>query len=386
MSKKNIFRFHLNKNNNTNNIEDEIKYFQSQNIKNVKNIQNVAENKWVLAIGNFDGVHLGHQLLLNEVKNLCDELNYNLNLKNLQNIKENTFYKTGVLSFFPHPRKFFAALNSETQKFIHIQKFRDYILRLQSIIDDVFLFNFKNIYEQDAEQFLNYLQALNICAIVVGEDFRCGHQRATDAFMLQKLAENYNIQVKIIPFLKHELPVTQLAAHEKISSRHIKSLLQQANFNQSLIDANACLGYAFTYTARIIKGQCLGRTLGFATLNMSLKTSKNSSAKISENSFILPAGVYASYTYINGTRYESISNLGLRPTVDGAYLLETHITDENFKETTTKKVAGFDDDNYPTGYVSIEFTAYIRGQKKFNGLDELKAAIAADILMRKNLI
>jgi riboflavin kinase / FMN adenylyltransferase len=353
----------------------EIAFFQSK----------YAAQKWVVAIGNFDGVHLGHQFLLQTVYEQAA-----LWQAKYPDIK----IEKGVISFQPHPRIFFAKSgfqasshpHSKTQAFQSLQNLRNHADSLRQSVDWLFLLNFKHLHSKRADEFLAHLAALHIIQIVIGEDFRCGHHRSTGALALKTLALDYNIATEIVPFLANP---NHVMAGQKISSSGIRELLKavpQDAVNptptqtppiarQKLQLVKQQLGRYFEYSARVQAGKRLGRTIGFPTLNMHLPAD-----------FILPFGVYATFILMDGVWYQSITNLGRRPTVDATALIETHITDERFKEDFNKSLPqGAKANSNTYGYLKLAFTAYHRDQQKFSTLEELKTAIQKDIEWRMGL-
>ncbi len=291
-----------------------------------------AGQPYIVAIGNFDGVHQGHQLLLRTVQDLQ---------------KHQPHYKTAVLSFHPHPRKILDAGHHS------IYALRDYVTHLQRWVDDLWLAYFAKIRYASGEDFVRFLAQSYVRHIVIGEDFRCGYQRGSDALAVQTYAQAWGIQVHIVPFL-HRL--TQL---HKISSRDIRHLLQKGE----LVQANQDLGHFFSYSARCQSGRQLGRQLSFPTINLPVA-----------KDFLLPWGVYAVYVHVFGQRYAAVANLGNKPSVhDARVQLEVHALHASLP--------------YVYGYrARVEFVQYLRAQAKFDDLTQLQQAITLDIAQAEMIL
>jgi riboflavin kinase/FMN adenylyltransferase len=280
----------------------------------------------IVAIGNFDGVHLGHQKLLEEVRNISCE---------------NKFTSV-LLTFEPYPQEFFCPdnliprLTSLREKINFIKKINiNYIYALP--------FN-QSLSLYSPEQFIEeiLINKLNAKYIVVGEDFRFGYQRKGDIKLLASF-----LNTKIIS------PV--MLENERISS----SLIRQKLSNGNLESAQKLLGRRYSLIGRVVHGDQRGRTLGFPTANISLKKR------------IPPLkGVFA--VRVNG-EYLGIANLGTRPTVDGKSLfLEVHLFDFN------KDIYG--------QYLEVEFIQKIRDEMRFDSLDQLKKQIEDDVSQVRKIL
>lgn len=186
---------------------------------------------------------------------------------------------------------------------------------------------------------------MNAGIVVCGEDFRFGKAASAGWRELREMGKNYGMDVLVVP------PLT--AEGDVISSTRIRKALQLGDMEL----ANRLLGYAFPLRLPVVKGNQLGRTLEFPTINQTIPSGQ----------FLPKFGVYASYTLIEGERIPSITNIGVRPTVSGARepLAETYILD-------------WTGDLYGQT-VEICLTQFIRPEIKFSGLDELKAQVQQDI-------
>ena len=278
-----------------------------------------------LAIGNFDGLHLGHQALLNK---LCEVAK----AKNLT---------PAVMTFEPHPREFFTPLNAPER----LCNLREKLERFaEANIHKVFVFAFNQRFAQvTAQEFMQQTlrESLNANTILVGEDFKFGAKRAGTIS-----------DFKAADFDLISLPQVNLGA-ERVSSTRVRSALASGD----LPLAAQLLGRNYSISGKVVHGAKRGRELGFPTANIHMRHER-------------PAltGVYA--VKLDGLN--SVANLGVRPTIAGVpkLLLEVHVLD-------------FNDDLYGK-HVHVEFLHKIRIEMKFESLDALKTQIASDIVIARN--
>lgn len=302
-------------------------------VKDYKNCPEIAKGSFI-AIGNFDGVHKGHVTVINKAKELAQQ-------KGL---------KTSVLTFEPHPLNILRPniapfrLTSESQKIKIMQNLG---------IDNLFIINFNQEFSQlSADSFINnvLVNALGAKHIVTGEDFIFGNKRSGNSALLEKASESC-----LFGYSK----VAPVGYEEVFSS----SLIRHNIKTGQLDSAYSMLGHNFSICGIVIEGAQKGRTIGFPTINIEL------------GEYLRPAfGVYAVKINITGenTLYGA-ANIGTRPTVNGTKeLLEVHIFDFN------KNIYG--------QMVEIELINYIRPEKEFAGLDDLKQQIAKDCAQIKELI
>ncbi len=283
----------------------------------------------VVTIGNFDGVHLGHQKLINE----CLKIAENQNLK------------TVVLSFYPHPRKVLNK-NFEFNTVLTQGEKVDFLIKL-----GIDYFRKKPI---DLE-FLGYtprefvekilVKELSAKVVVVGEDFHFGSNRGADFNVLTEICNEYGIETVVVDL--------RLDNGEKISSTNIRTAIKNKNFKE----ATKLLGRNYSITGEVVSGKKLGRTIGVPTANI-----------LPENEKLLPPnGVYISKIAINGEIFLSVSNVGINPTVESKQLVvETNILD-------------FDRDIYGE-VVTVELLEFVRGEVKFENVEALKKQLHEDIL------
>ena len=233
-----------------------------------------------LAIGLFDGIHLGHKKLIEEMTSSGS--------------------KSNILTFSSKLFKSNLGLLLTNEE--KMNKFRDLG------IDKVFIIDFNdNIKNLSKEDFISFLDKNKLSNIYVGEDFTFGKNKEGKASNLKTLK---NTKVNIVPLLNID--------NKKISSTYIKELL----VNGKIELANKYLGYNYSLSSNVISGKARGRKLGFPTINQEVVSSK-----------VLPhLGVYKSYTLVNGKRYLSMTNIGKVPTFNNEEVsIETHVINEDIK-------------------------------------------------------
>ena len=289
----------------------------------------------IATIGNFDGLHLGHQHII----------------QNMQKDAENNDWQKLVIFTEPHAREFFAeSLGTNEEKPPRIFPWSQKVKRLKELgVEYAFFLNFNNqLRKMTPEDFINnVLSRLSIKKLVIGDDFRFGANREGDFSFLKQWGEKNNILIeKTKTFSLHG---------ERVSSTRIRGALTNANFEH----AKELLGQPYSFYGKVVYGQQLGTQLGVPTANLWLPKNK------------LPiAGVYIVKVDLEGKTYGGIANMGVRPTVDGQTpVLEVHILDFS-KSIYGKKI-------------NVEFLKKVRDEKKFKGLDELKEQIFKDISTAK---
>jgi len=277
-------------------------------------------------IGNFDGVHRGHKEILLRVK---------------ENASKNGL-KSCVISFYPHPQKVIRGTNIPL-----IVPLEDRFNMLEKEgIDVAVCFNFtKEMSLMTASEFVSEILVglLKIKNITVGPDFSFGKGREGNTTFLKEIGERLNFNVDIVGPVYYGDTV--------VSSTSIRNLISEGEIDK----ANKLLGYQFYLRGEIVEGERRGRSLGFPTMNLST------------NWEILPkVGVYATFTELFGKKYNSITNIGFRPTFgENRLMIETHILD-------------FDQDIYGKE-AKVEFVERIRDEKKFGSVDQLVEQIKRDI-------
>lgn len=281
-----------------------------------------------VALGKFDGIHLGHRLLidglLREKQNGCQAL---------------------VFTFGSTPNE---VLNGGVQKNIYTQEEKAFYFE-ELGIDVLLEYPFTKEFAALApEEFVTecLVKHLGVRAIYVGEDFRFGRGRSGKVSLLQSMGEQYHFDVHAIP---------KKTKHGKvISSTTIRDLLESHFYA-----ANDMLGNPYFVLGEVIHGKHLGNTIGYPTMNQIIPREK-----------LFPAfGVYASRVEIDGVTYRGISNLGKKPTIEGRHRLglETY-------------VLGYTGDLYGR-ILKTELLFFIRPEEKFSSIEALKKQIQNDIDM-----
>jgi riboflavin kinase/FMN adenylyltransferase len=299
-------------------------------LRHFENVPDGARGGVVL-LGNFDGVHRGHQAVIGAAAEEAGRLGAPL----------------VVVTFEPHPRRFF---RPDDPPFL-LTSFRSKLLQLGALgVDVLLVLRFdRAMSEMTAEDFVSkvLIGGLAPRQITIGYDFHFGHQRRGNPAMLKQLAEPAGIAVKVVE------PVAT-ADGEVYSSTRIREYLAGGKPGH----AAALLGRPFEIEGRVERGDRRGRTIGFPTANLSL------------GSYLRPAyGVYAVRAGLEdgeATEWiDGVANLGVRPTVDGRKLLfEIHLFD-------------FDRDIYGQ-HLRVALIEYIRPERRFDSLDALRAQIAED--------
>lgn len=281
-----------------------------------------------LTVGNFDGLHLGHQALLNQAQKCKKQLGGWL----------------GVYSFDPHPQSFFKPQGPH----IYLEKRSAWRERLADmgvdlLIEEKFTKDFSAL---SAQEFLetHWGDFLNLKSLTVGVDFRFGQGRTGDVNYLKSWCKKKGIVLHAIE------PV--LVDGERVSTSKIKALLGEGD----VVRASQCLGRAFSIRGVVQKGDQRGRTIGFPTLNL-----------IEESAALLRRGVYVTTMCWNSRTYSGITNVGIRPTVHATspVVTETHI------------VGSFDRELYGEE-IEIHFKSFVREERKFKSLEDLKQQIQID--------
>ncbi len=291
-----------------------------------------------LTIGNFDGVHRGHQAMLALVINEA----------------RHRGVRSCVLSFEPHPRDFFAALSGQPERApARISTLRDKLAELERCgIDQVVLLRFdRSLATQSPDDFIDQVlvQGLHAQYVLVGDDFRFGARRAGDYAMLDTAGDRLGFDVaRMQSYEVHGLRVSSSAVREALAAGDMAQVA-------------ALLGRPYTISGHVVHGRKLGRELGFPTLNLRFGHPKPAAS-----------GIYV--VRVIGLATEAlrgVASLGVRPSVEdaGRVLLETHCLDWP---------TGFDSD---TGYgrcIRVELLHKLHDERHYPSLDELRIGIARD--------
>ena len=303
-----------------------INLYKNYNIKN-------NDKGSIILIGSFDGLHLGHRKLFQKAKKL----------------KSKTKLKIGVFTFDPIPKMFFSKdlinyrISNLNEK---IKIFKNY--NVDFIINQNFNTKFSKIKCNDFIKNI-LIKKIGMKYIYVSNNFKFGNKREGDVKLLQNNQKKYGYRV-----IK---PSPLKIKNKVVSSSLIRKLLQDGNLNT----ANKYLNRLWTVEGVVKKGRQLGKTIGFPTANIEM-----------QNYVIAKLGVYAVRVNLisNDNIYRGIANLGIRPTFNQKkILLEVNIFNFN------KKIYG--------KRIRVEFVKFIRGEKKFKNISNLKRQIKLDIIKSK---
>ena len=294
----------------------------------------INKNGCVATIGNFDGLHLGHQKIIHKLSAKAKHLKLPL----------------VVISFEPLPAEFFMP-NPPAR----IYPMRDKVRLLNGLgVDQYLCLRFdENFANMKPEVFVQEILLKNLKTkyLAVGDDFRFGHKRLGNFQLLKQMGDKAGMEVT---------DTSTCSFHDqRVSSTRIRKYLEVGD----ITSANQLLGHRYQLSGRIRHGEKRGRTIGFPTLNLRLP------------SHIAPQrGVYAVKVHgLDGSPYFGVANLGSRPTVDGTEnRLEVHLFDFN------KNVYG--------KIICVELVEFIRPEQKFDSFDELKAQILNDASAARKIL
>ncbi|MGV3278586.1 riboflavin biosynthesis protein RibF [Rickettsiales bacterium LUAb2] len=304
-------------------------------INNVKDANRVLK-QGVFAIGNFDGVHKGHQELLKQTKAIAANLKVSNNW--------------GVITFSPNTKlwlsdqhKNYEILTNDQQKIDLLEKYN---------VPTLIIIDFPAVYMLAAEEFFKQymINLLDIKAIVTGEQAKLGK----DLVLIKDLAVKYNVIYNEVNLVGNET--------NNYSSSLIKNLLQQGKIKE----ANTILDYSFSVIGKVVHGNKLGRKLGFPTANIIIKPYVS-----------LKYGIYVTklLRLKTNTWYNSVSNFGVRPT----------ISNSNMQELLEVNIFDFNQEIYDEE-VKVEFIDYLRSEEKFENLDVMIEQIKQDVATAKNIL
>ncbi len=292
-----------------------------------------SENGCVLTIGNFDGLHLGHSAVINQLAKRGKALGL----------------PVFVMTFEPQPLEYFLGENAPSR----LMRLREKVLGFSKLpVDDLLILRFNQHFADcDAERFIEdvLVKKLNIKHLVVGDDFHFGKARRGNFAMLKDKGKIFGFDVE------------DTGSYQVTGLRVSSTLIRDALGEGDLAWAEKMLGCCYSVCGRVAHGDKRGRTIGYPTANI-LMFRKNSPVN----------GVFAvTMTGIDGREFEGVANVGTRPTVDGGskVILEAHLFD-------------FDREIYGR-YVEVHFKQKIRDEMRFQSLDELKAQIVKDVAEAK---
>ena len=289
-----------------------------------------TQSPTALAIGNFDGLHLGHQALLAK----------------LVEVARAQGLKAAVMTFEPHPREYFSPQNAPA-RLSSLREKLEYFE--QAGVDDVYICRFNQAFSAiSAEEFMRKIlrESLNATTILVGGDFCFGAKR----------------QGTVQSFIDDGFDLVDFAPVQVGDERVSSTLVRNALAAGELTQAQALLGRAYSISGKVVHGAKRGRQLGYPTANVHMRHER-------------PAltGVYAVKLSVGKLDcMNAVANLGIRPTIAGIpkLMLEVHVFD-------------FNGDLYGK-HVHVEFFHKVRDEMKFSGLDALKAQIAQDVIVAQD--
>jgi riboflavin kinase/FMN adenylyltransferase len=283
-----------------------------------------------VTFGKFDGLHRGHQKLVNCVQKHADE-------------QTKSVVCAFDMSHFLEARKIpVENLMTKEERRRHLDD------RVDMLIDCPFT---KEIYSMEAEDFIRQVltERMHIRYIAVGTDFTFGHEKRGDFHMLQHYGRKYDFEVEVVP--------KELYLGKAISSTRIKEKLREG----AVEDVNRMLGYPFSIDGTVVHGKQLGRTIGIPTVNIIPESVK----------LLPPNGVYAAKVLLDGKWYGSVTNIGTKPTV---------------KKDLVKGIESFLFDYNGDAYekeIRVQLFSYERPEQKFASVEELKDTMTKDIAYGK---
>ena len=288
-----------------------------------------AGQRHAVTVGNFDGVHRGHQAMLARVVAKARLLGV----------------PVCVLTFEPHPREFFSPASAPTR----LTRLRDKLeLFAEAGIDRTHVARFDaKLARLSAERFIEavLVRGLETAWLLVGRDFRFGAKRAGDFALLEKAARRHGFELETMPDVTHE--------GERVSSSAVRAALEAGDLRR----AEVFLGRPYTMSGRVAHGERLGQALGFPTANIVLRRRAPLAGV-----FVVEAELEETHRRLRGA-----ASVGRRPTIreQAQLLLEVHLLD-------------FEGEIYGR-HLRVTFLERLRAEQKFDGLEALRAAIARDV-------
>ncbi|WP_345988122.1 bifunctional riboflavin kinase/FAD synthetase [Chryseobacterium sp. Chry.R1] len=292
-----------------------------------------AQKPLALSLGMFDGVHLGHKCIIDELKKIGAE----------------NQLETAILTFWPHPRFVFnpnedlKLLNTLEEKKLLIDKYGINNLFLKEFDEE-----FRNLTGEDfVRQVL--IDKLNVKYLIIGYDHSFGKNKSGNFELLQKLSKELDFEVE---------QMEAINIHENnISSTKIRNALLAGN----IVEANEMLGYSYSVSGKVVHGKKIGRTIGYPTANISTESIK-----------LLPKkGAYIVEVYIKGQPYKGMLSIGTNPTVNGDAL------------TVEVYILNFNEDIYDQE-ITVKFRDFLHEEIKFEGLEKLIERLDEDKRLTEN--
>jgi riboflavin kinase/FMN adenylyltransferase len=289
----------------------------------------------VVSIGTFDGVHKGHQLILQELKKQTDAK-----------------HSSVVFTFWPHPKKIL--VNGDSPKLLSTLEERLALIEKAGIDYTVVVPFTKELSELSARSFVQevLVNQLHLHKIIIGYDHRFGNDRTGDLNFLKSVASEFNFEVQEIP--------AQYIEQTAVSSTKIRTALAEHECQEATLH----LGYYYSMAGEVVKGKQLGRTLGYPTANLKVKDADK----------LIPSdGIYAVWAEGSFGIRPGMMSIGNNPTIPGAtHSIEVHIFNLN-------------EDLY-TQEVRVYFVEYLRAELKFSGLEALIEQLKKDEVLSKHIL
>ena len=283
----------------------------------------------VITIGTFDGVHSGHQQIINTLKDAAAKAGG----------------ESIIITFQTHPPK---VVSSAVTGIRLINTLKERIELIEKTgVDHLVVVPFTDYFaNQSAEEYISdfLVDKFHPHTIIIGYDHRYGRDRSGDYKLLESKSAEYNYQLM-------EIPVHLLDAL-KVSSSNIR----QAILHGHVDEANKLLGYPFFFEGEVVHGDKIGRTIGYPTANL-----KNTD----EEKIVLGDGIYAVYAEVDSVRYKGMMSIGFRPTING----KKRVVEVNLFNFSTEIYGQF---------IRVIVIKYLRSEVRFNGLEELKQQLHKD--------
>jgi len=302
--------------------------------RNISEIDNTKKS--VVTVGTFDGFHLGHQSILEQIKQIAAD----------------NGLKSTIVTFDPHPRKVLGNSNGGISILTTLEEKLQIFREAQ--IDQVLIIPFTREFAQiSSTEFVQSILVEKFAAeeIVIGHDHHFGRNREGGLAELQRLGKLFDFSVQQVPEYRQN--------GELISSSLIRNLLESGNVEKAAV----YMGRPYAIFGTVIRGNGRGREIGFPTANL----------EVDHEDKLIPAeGVYAVDVLLKGTNYRGMMNIGRRPTFDfDSLTLEVHIF--NFSAYIYGEI------------LEVRFKKYIRQEKKFSGIEELRSQLRKDQEASKNI-
>lgn len=292
-----------------------------------------VEEPTAVTLGKFDGLHRGHDLLMQTVleyskKYQLASVAFTFDIPPRNKVEE---IVANVLT------------TNDEKQYIFEKRGIDYLIECPFTTE---------VMSMEPKAFIAWIsKALHMKYVVVGDDFRFGHKRAGDYHTLLQYEEEYGYKTIVIDKLKD--------SNRDISSTYVREKIADGNIKK----ANELLGYKYFIKSEILHGRKLGRTIGVPTINMILPPHK----------LLPPNGVYVTEVLVDGKTYMGVTNIGCKPTVSKEQILGVETYIDNFNQ-----------DVYGEKIV-VSFIQYIRPEQKFDSIEELKEQMQSDIQVSRKI-